>query len=180
MPNSQSFEAFSSSAPFQLGMILARAQNGVIGCDGQLPWHIPEDLAHFRQITRGATVIMGRRTWDSLPPRFRPLPERLNIVLTREPGWAAAGAVRAADLPSAIAAAQQGGHSTAWVIGGAQIYALAMEYAQVVELTEVLQDFTGDAFAPDFAAPHWIKVSEQTANSASGIALRFVRLERRA
>lgn len=165
--------------PLTVGLILARAQNGVIGRQGQLPWHIPEDLAHFRRVTRGAAVIMGRRTWQSLPARFRPLPERLNIVLSRQPDWVAEGATRAGDLVEAIDNAQRSGLHSAWVIGGAEIYAQALGFAQVVELTEVLRDFEGDAFAPEFPAQHWQTVREETLASASGIPLRFVRLERR-
>ena len=86
----------------EIALIYARAANGVIGKDGTMPWHLPEDLAHFKQLTQGSPVIMGRKTWDSLPPRFRPLPGRTNIVITRQPGWQADGAVRAASLQDAL------------------------------------------------------------------------------
>ena len=87
----------------KLGIIYARARNGVIGRNNTMPWHLPEDLAHFKRTTLGAPVIMGRKTWDSLPPRFRPLPGRRNIVVTRDAQWQAAGAERAGSLEEAIA-----------------------------------------------------------------------------
>jgi dihydrofolate reductase len=111
----------------RLHLIYARADNGTIGLNGQMPWHLPEDLAHFRQQTQGCPVIMGRKTWDSLPPRFRPLPGRQNIVITRQPGWSDTGALRAASLPEAVALCA--GAAVVWVIGGAQIYAQAAPYA---------------------------------------------------
>ena len=86
-----------------LHLIYARAANGVIGKDNRLPWHIPEDMAHFKQLTQGCPVVMGRKTWDSLPPRFRPLPGRTNIVVTRQGDWQAEGAHRAGNLAEALA-----------------------------------------------------------------------------
>jgi dihydrofolate reductase len=123
----------------RLNLIYARAANGVIGCtrDGRpaMPWHLPEDLAHFRRLTQGCPVIMGRTTWDSLPPRFRPLPGRVNLVLTRDEVRAAelraAGAVPVASLEAALTHCRtlrdQHGRPPAevWVIGGAQVYAQA-------------------------------------------------------
>ena len=90
----------------RINLIFARAANGVIGLDGTMPWHLPEDMAHFKQQTAGAPVIMGRKTWDSLPPRFRPLPGRRNIVVTRQPDWHAEGAQRAASLQEALHACE--------------------------------------------------------------------------
>jgi len=87
----------------RLNLILARAANGVIGRDNRMPWHLPEDLAHFKRTTLGCPVVMGRKTWDSLPPRFRPLPGRANIVLSRDTAWQADGAQRAASLDEALA-----------------------------------------------------------------------------
>ena len=89
--------------PARLGLIWAQARRRVIGREGALPWHLPQDMAHFRQATAGCAVIMGRKTWDSLPPCFRPLPGRVNIVITRQPGWNAPGARPAASLPQALA-----------------------------------------------------------------------------
>src|SRR5688572_20827737 len=134
----------------KLGLIYARSRNGVIGKDGIMPWHLPEDLAHFRQVTMGCPVIMGRRTWESLPPRFRPLPGRMNIVVSRQAGWTAEGATMAASLEDAIGMCS--GQPQAWVIGGGQIYAQAEPLADTVEVTELDADFEGDTFAPELGA----------------------------
>ena len=155
----------------KLGLILARARNGVIGKDGVMPWHLPEDLAHFKKVTMGYPVIMGRKTWDSLPPRFRPLPGRANIVITRQAGWHAEGATRADSLAQALSLC--GGAPQAWVIGGAQIYAQAKELAHVAEVTEIEADVEGDAFAPDFNEG-WKEVAREHHQSASGLAYSFV------
>ena len=126
-----------------IGLIWAQAANGVIGRDGAIPWRIPEDMAHFRRRTDGSTVVMGRRTWESLPPRFRPLPGRRNVVLTTDRNWQAAGAVRAGDLASAL---DTGGEM--WIIGGAQVYAAALQHADVAVVTALRDSFPGDVFAP--------------------------------
>ena len=157
-------------------LIYAQAANAVIGKNGTMPWHLPEDLAHFRQRTQGCAVVMGRTTWDSLPERFRPLPGRTNIVVTRNPAWQAAGAIAAHSLPEALAEAAR--HSaTVWVIGGAQIYAQALPLADAVEVTHIQHNFDGDAFAPTLG-PEWHVVQHRDATSAQGWPLRFVRYER--
>ena len=120
-------------------MIFARAANGVIGNNNQLPWHLPEDMAHFKQLTQGCPVIMGRKTWDSLPVRFRPLPGRANLVITRQPGWLAPGAQTVSNISQAITLCHAS--PEVWIIGGAQIYALAEPLAQRIEVTEIAQDF---------------------------------------
>ncbi len=158
----------------RLGLIWAQAANGVIGRDGKLPWHLPEDLAHFKQVTLGAPVIMGRRTWDSLPPRFRPLPGRRNIVVTRQPQWQAGGAERAGSLDEALALCA--GADTTWVIGGAQLYALAAPAAQVAEVTHIEREVDGDAYAPVLGAG-WREVARERHVAADGTALSFVRLQ---
>lgn len=158
-------------------LIYARAANGVIGKNNQLPWHLPEDLAHFKQLTQGCTVVMGRKTWDSLPPRFRPLPGRTNIVITRQPLWQAAGASRAASLGDALAQCDPG--RTVWVIGGAQIYAEALPQAVRLEVTELEQDFDGDAHAPQLG-PEWKESARQRHVSTNGLGFSFVTYERSA
>jgi dihydrofolate reductase len=155
----------------KLGLIYARARNGAIGKDGALPWHLPEDLAHFKRLTMGCPVIMGRKTWDSLPPKFRPLPGRANIVITRDAEWGAAGAERAASLPQALTLCAH--HPQAWVIGGAQIYAQALSLADTVEITEIDADFEGDAFAPELSAP-WQQIAREPHISAGGLHYSFV------
>ncbi|WP_234196575.1 MULTISPECIES: dihydrofolate reductase [Pseudacidovorax] len=154
----------------RLNLIYARAANGVIGKDNALPWHLPEDMAHFRTQTRGCPVIMGRRTWDSLPPRFRPLPGRTNIVVTRQADWQAEGAMRVGSLAEAIAAA--GDAQDVWVIGGAQLYAEAAPLARRAVVTEIDRDFEGDAFAPVLDAG-WRETARETHISAAPEALPF-------
>jgi dihydrofolate reductase len=155
----------------KLGVIYARARNGVIGKDGTLPWHLPEDMAHFKQVTMGCPVIMGRKTWDSLPPKFRPLPGRTNIVVTRDAAWAAPGAQRAASLPEALALCTD--HPQVWVIGGAQIYAQAVPLADTAEVTEIDAEYAGDAFAPELGAA-WKQVASDPRVSAAGVPYSFV------
>ena len=164
-----------NNPPARLHLIYARASNGVIGQAGALPWHLPEDLAHFKRTTLGCPVIMGRKTWDSLPPRFRPLPGRANIVVTRDAAWAAEGALVAHSLEAARALCPT--NSDAWVIGGAQIYAQALPVASRVVVTEIDQVFEGDAFAPELGA-EWRETQRERHVSASGLRFAFVNFER--
>lgn len=155
----------------QINMIFARAANGVIGNNNQLPWHLPEDMARFKRLTQGCPVIMGRKTWDSLPPRFRPLPGRTNVVITRQPGWVAAGAVTAGSLAEAIKSCEPA--EQVWIIGGAQIYAQAESIADRAEVTELAQDFEGDAFAPILGSG-WAEVAREQHTSTNGLAFSFI------
>ena len=155
----------------RINLIFARAANGVIGKDNTMPWHLPEDLAHFKRQTQGCPVVMGRKTWDSLPPRFRPLPGRINIVVTRQSDWLAVGALRAAGLPEALSLC--GDAPDIWVIGGAEIYRQAEPMAVRAEITEIAQDFEGDAFAPVLGAA-WQETARSAQLSASGLAFSFV------
>lgn len=157
-------------------LIYARAANGVIGLNNTMPWHLPEDLAHFKQLTSGNPVVMGRKTWDSLPARFRPLPGRTNIVVTRNADWHVDGVLRAASLEEALQHAAPHG-DTIWVMGGAQIYAQALPLADVVEVTIIHQDFEGDAYAPPLG-PEWIEATRQDRVSAQGLAYSFVQYQR--
>ena len=159
----------------RLHLIYARAANGVIGANNTLPWHLPEDLAHFKRHTLGCPVIMGRKTWDSLPTRFRPLPGRLNLVVTRQPDWHAPGAQAATSLQDALA--QCGAAPDAWVIGGAQIYAQALPLAHSVVVTEIALQVDGDAFAPELDAA-WRESSRESHVSAKGLAYSFVHYQR--
>jgi dihydrofolate reductase len=154
-----------------LHLIFARARNGVIGQGNALPWHLPEDLAHFKRTTLGCPVIMGRKTWDSLPERFRPLPGRLNVVVTRQGDWTAPGALRAASLEEAVALCPD--DSDIWVIGGAQLYALALPLARTAVVTEIDADFAGDAYAPQFG-PQWQETARVAQVSRDGLPFSFV------
>ncbi|RBY88218.1 dihydrofolate reductase [Blastococcus sp. TBT05-19] len=124
-------------------MIWAQARGGVIGAGGGLPWHLPEDLKLFRSATTGSTVVMGRRTWESLPERFRPLPGRVNVVLTSDPAWSAEGAVRAGSVQQVLAE-----HGSFWVIGGGAVYTAFLPHADRLVVTEVDVEVEGDTWAP--------------------------------
>jgi len=154
----------------KLHLIFARAANGVIGKDNALPWYLPEDMAHFKRTTMGCPVIMGRKTWDSLPPRFRPLPGRLNVVVTRQANWQAPGALCAHSVPEAMALCPA--DSDAWVIGGAEIYAQALPLASTAVVTEIDASFEGDAFAPQFG-PEWIETARERQVSSNGLRFSF-------
>jgi dihydrofolate reductase len=155
-----------------LHLIYARAANGVIGLEGRLPWHLPEDLAHFKALTMGMPVIMGRKTWYSLPERFRPLPGRLNLVITRQADWRAPGAQACASLRDAVAHCPPG-TADAWIIGGAEIFTLAAPHARSAAITEIGRDFAGDALAPALG-PAWHEVARECHQSASGLPYCFV------
>jgi dihydrofolate reductase len=159
----------------KLHLIYARAANGVIGKDGVMPWHLPEDLAHFKRTTMGAPVIMGRKTWDSLPPRFRPLPGRRNVVVTRQTGWKAEGVHGEVAVAHSLDEALQLCQDTAdvWIIGGAQIYAQALPLASTAVVTEIEADFDGDAHAP-VLGPAWVETGREHLVAANGLRLSFV------
>jgi dihydrofolate reductase len=143
-------------------VIAAVAKNRVIGKDNQLIWNIPEDMAHFKALTAGHTVIMGRKTWESLPPRFRPLPGRPNIVISRQAGYAAPGAELADSLENALKLAATA--TTVFVIGGEQIYRQAMALVDRLEITEVDLEPEGDAWFPEILAVDW-KITAKTEGS---------------
>jgi dihydrofolate reductase len=159
----------------QLHLIFARAANGVIGHNNTLPWHLPEDMAHFKRTTLGCPVIMGRKTWDSLPPKFRPLPGRLNVVVSRQPDWQGSGALAAGSVEHAmqLCAAHASAPAHAWVIGGAQIYTQALPLASSAVVTEIDAEFEGDAFAPTFG-PGWVETARERHTAANGLHYSFV------
>ena len=142
----------------RIGLIYARSRNCVIGRNGVMPWHLPEDLLHFKAKTMGCPVIMGRKTWDSIPPSFRPLRGRRNIVITRQDDWQAQGAERAASLEDALAMCADA--PQVWITGGAEIYRQALDIADIAEVTVVEGLYDGDAFAPKLG-PHWREVARE-------------------
>jgi dihydrofolate reductase len=142
-----------------IGMIWAQTNQGVIGADGGMPWQLPEDMAHFKQVTMGHPVVMGRKTWDSFPAKFRPLPGRTNIVVTRQEGWASApeatGAVVLDSLDQALVEAQLSpGGEEVWVLGGGQVFAQAMSDCNIAAITVINTDAPGDTLAPALG-PEW-------------------------
>jgi len=159
-----------------LTLIAAVARNGVIGIDNRLPWRLPADLKHFKALTLGHAVIMGRKTWESLPANFRPLPGRRNIVVTRDDSYSASGATVATSLPAAIAAAEGG---EAFVIGGAELYAAAMPLADCLELTEIDASFEGDTWFPTIDPGHWRQATREMHRDESGFDYAFVSYARR-
>jgi dihydrofolate reductase len=138
-------------------LVAAVADNGVIGADGAIPWRIPEDLRHFKAVTRGHPVVMGRRTFESIG---RPLPDRHNIVVTRSTGWSAEGVTAAGSLEAALELARQDGGDV-MVIGGARVYAEAMALADVQVLTEVHQRPDGDTRYPEFDRAAWVETRRE-------------------
>src|SRR6478752_1415114 len=152
-----------------LGLIWAQSPSGVIGRAGGIPWRLPEDQARFKELTLGHTVVMGRLTWESLPAKVRPLPGRRNVVVTRQADYVADGATVVADLDDALTDEQT------WVIGGAQIYALALPLAARCDVTEVDADLPredGDAMAP-VLDEQWVGTQGDWLTSASGVRYRF-------
>lgn len=169
-----------------IGLIWAQTEAGVIGRDGTMPWHIPEDLKRFKELTLGSPVIMGRKTWDSLPSNARPLPGRRNIVVTRNPGWSADGAETSFAVDEALERAQEGLDSAdwVWVIGGSHIFAESLPFAHRLEITIIRGEIHGDTFAPTLG-DEWMLEDEQAEHantwltSASGAEYRFVRYVRK-
>lgn len=165
----------------------ARDEDGrpVIGFQGDMPWHLPEDLAHFQGLTKGHAVIMGRHTWESLPERFRPLPGRTNIVVTSLEALEGAsiagsltGALRLAD--ALVEAGDLAADATRWIIGGASMFAEAVDVADDLEITEIDLSTTGDTFAPDIPAHAWqVALKTPWALSDGGLQYRFVTYTRR-
>jgi dihydrofolate reductase len=167
-----------------VGLIWAQTPDGVIGADNAIPWRLSEDMAHFKATTLGHPVVMGRKTWDSLPSRFRPLAKRRNIVMTRDQRWAAEGAERAGSIAEALEFAagslpeQAAPPCTAWVTGGGEIYRAALDHATMLSVTEVDAMVDGDVYAPAVDAS-WT-VSEDTGwqSSTSGLRYRIRRYTR--
>ncbi len=160
-----------------LALIAAVARNGAIGKDNALLLKDPADQRHFRDVTMGWPVIMGRRTWESLPPRFRPLPGRRNIVLSRDPSLQLPGAERVSSLDQALQLCADS--ERAFVIGGAELYALALPLAQELVLTEIDAELDGDTFFPPWLRDDFELAEERHATGSSGVALRFATWRRR-
>jgi dihydrofolate reductase len=160
-----------------VALVAAVARGGVIGRDSGIPWRLPEDVARFRELTTGHAVVMGRKTWDSIPDRFRPLPERRNVVVTRNPAWHAEGAERVSSVEDALELLEDEGH--AFVIGGAEIYAAALPLADELLLTEIERDVEGDTFFPDWDREAFEVVSREERVSQDGIPFAFVTYHRR-
>lgn len=172
----------SAESGIDVSLVVAMASNRVIGRGSELPWHLPDDLRHFRELTMGKPIVMGRLTWDSIG---RPLPGRTSIVVSRNSGLAIDGAETCTDLPAALRVAQdiaeRDGVTEIMIIGGAQIYAAALEFAQRIYLTEVLSEIEGDIFFPGLDPDQWetVEVGDTREDTASGLQYRYSVLQRR-
>jgi dihydrofolate reductase len=161
----------------RIALIASVARNGAIGKGNDLLWREPQDQQHFRRTTLGFPVVMGRKTWESLPARFRPLPGRTNIVVTRNPAWQAEGAQVAPSLDAALALVRDA--PKVFVIGGGELYAAAMPLADELVLTEIDAEFDADTFFPPYA-DRFTEVSRETHLSASGVGYAIVTYRRKA
>lgn len=164
----------------RLTLVAAVAHGGVVGANGTMPWHLPEDLAHFRRLTQGHPVLMGRRTWDSLPARFRPLPGRRNLVLTRNAAWQDAGAEAVPSVAAALATVA--GAAELFVIGGASVWAAALPLAQRLVLTELDLRVGGDTHFPTWDRTAFCRTAyeEHRAAAPNDFAFAYATYERRA
>ena len=161
-----------------LALIAAMDRNRAIGRDGELLWHEREDQRHFRAVTMGCPVIMGRKTWDSLPPKFRPLPGRRNLVLTRDAAWCADGADAVPSLAAALALTAEA--AKVFVIGGGELYALALPRADELFLTEIDAAFSGaDAHFPPLDKSAFTQVAREARATADGTGYAFVHYRRK-
>jgi dihydrofolate reductase len=154
-------------------LVAAVAANGVIGADGKLPWHLPEDLKQFKALTLGHPVIMGRRTWESIG---RALPGRKNVVVTRTPGFSAPGASVAGSIEAALELC--GDSPLAFVIGGGELYAAALPLAEGMVLTEIQREYPGDARFPEFSRRQWQETRREAHTAADGTRFDVVHYER--
>lgn len=158
-----------------LALIAAVARNGVIGAGNAIPWRLPDDMRRFRALTTGHAIVMGRKTWESLG---RPLPQRQNIVITRQAGWRADGVDAAPSLAAASPLVRL--PPPVYCIGGGELYAAALPYADLLHVTEIDRDFAGDAHFPAFDRGAWREVARETHRAPEGFDYAFVEYERAA
>jgi len=159
-----------------VALVAAVARGGVIGSDGRIPWRLPEDMARFRELTMGHPVVMGRRTWESLPDQFRPLPGRGNVVVSRNRDWSAQGADRVGSIEDALALLADEPH--VFVIGGGEIYAAALPYADELLLTEIDADVDGDTTFPSWEPDQFEETVREPRRTESGTPFAFVTYRR--
>ncbi len=166
-----------------ISLIAAHTQNNVIGKNNDLPWHLPDEMKYFMETTKGHAVIMGRKNYDSLPPKFKPLKDRFNIVVTRQHDFEAPGTVTVHSIEDAFTEAARFHHpdNEIFVIGGAQIYAQALPHANRLYLTEIKTTLEGDTHFPDFDKKEWKEVSRKLheADARHAYAFEFVVYERK-
>jgi dihydrofolate reductase len=161
----------------RLSLVAAVARGGVIGRDNAIPWRLREDMERFRALTTGHAVVMGRRTWESLPERFRPLPGRRNVVVTRNAEWQAEGAEPVGSLEEALELLAD--EPRVFVVGGGELYAAALPFADELLLTEVDLQIEGDAFFPEVRSDEWREAEREPRVADNGTSFSFVRYARR-
>ena len=159
----------------RLSLIVAMARNRVIGIDNTLPWHLPEDLKHFKDLTMGHHIIMGHKTYDSIG---RPLPGRTTVIVTRDPGYTMAGCLIAHSLDEAVKLSE--GDDEAFFVGGSSLYEQALPLADRLYITEIQADYEGDAHFPEFDRAHWRETARERKTSANGLVHDFVVYDRAA
>ncbi|MFT4834518.1 MAG: dihydrofolate reductase [Marinoscillum sp.] len=142
-----------------ISMIAAMGTNRSIGKDNGIPWHLPDDFKYFKDTTQGHYVIMGRKNFESLPPKYKPLPNRPNVIITRQTSYDGEGAEVVHDLQDALSQAKEGEEKEAFIIGGGEIYRLGLEVADKIYLTEINASFDGDTFFPEFDISRWEETS---------------------
>ncbi|HEY3404204.1 MAG TPA: dihydrofolate reductase [Ohtaekwangia sp.] len=164
----------------KISLIAAVAQNRVIGKDNDLPWHLPDDMKYFMQTTKGHHCIMGRKNYESIPEKFRPLPNRTNIVVTRQPKFHAPGCIIVNAIEEGVSLAKANGESELFIIGGAEIYNSSMAIADLLYITEIKSPIDGDTYFPEFHAPEWKEISRQhhAADERHAYAFDFVVYEK--
>ena len=159
-------------------LLAAVARNRIIGCDNKMPWHLPEDLKHFKQLTLGHIVIMGRKTYESIG---KPLPERINIVITRQPMFSAANTIVVTSIEAALQACTPYPDKKRFVIGGSEIYQQTLAISQRLYLTEIQKDFVGNRYFPVFDRNEWSEAAREIHHqgTADGLEYHFVILDRK-
>lgn len=157
----------------RISIVAAMAKNRIIGCDNALPWHLPEDLKHFKNLTMGHHILMGRKTFDSIG---KPLPGRVSIVISRNPEFSIQGVLTASSIDEAVSLCKS--DEEIFFIGGAELYRHVIGIAQRIHLTEIRQDFEGDASFPEIDPTAWRVVSREPHTSGSGLAFDFVVYDR--
>jgi dihydrofolate reductase len=157
----------------KVSLIAAVAQNRVIGKNNDLPWHLPDDMKYFMQTTKGHHCIMGRRNYESIPEKFRPLPNRTNIVVTRQPRYHAPGCLIVHSIDEGLTIARENGEPEAFIIGGSEIYQSAMTLADRLYLTEIQAEIQGDTYFPPFLKENWMEVSRKHHNTDERHAYPF-------
>jgi dihydrofolate reductase len=145
----------------KISLIAAHAQNRVIGKNNDLPWHLPDDMKYFMTTTQGHYCIMGRKNYDSIPAKFKPLPKRTNIVVTRQRDFQAPGCIVVNAIEDGIALARKNEETEVFIIGGAEIYKTSLSSADRLYLTEIQAVIDGDVYFPEFKKEEWKEVSRQ-------------------